>query len=91
MSDSQQSQLSFGAKLKELEKITDWFEGEDVDLNDALIKFERGMALAADLKSELKEIENRVEVIKQRFDEPAPTTEPLPPPPLFDDDSPTLF
>lgn len=58
----------FGSKLKELEAITDWFESDDVDLNEALKKFERGMQLADDLKKELAEVENRVETIKQKFD-----------------------
>lgn len=62
---------NFGAKLQELEAITVWFESDQVDLNLALKKFERGMELADELKSELQQIENRVEVIKQKFDVPA--------------------
>lgn len=65
----------FGKKLKELESITAWFESEQVDLNAALAKFERGMELAGDLKKELETIENRVEKIKAKFDgaaQPAP-------------------
>ncbi len=58
----------FGGKLNELESITDWFESDAVDLNEALKKFERGMVLADDLKKELAEVENRVEKIKQKFD-----------------------
>jgi exodeoxyribonuclease VII small subunit len=71
----------FGAKLAELEAITAWFESDEVDLNAALAKFERGMELAAELKQELQQVENRVEVIKAKFEAaPAPT-----------DDGPTLF
>jgi exodeoxyribonuclease VII small subunit len=58
----------FGKKLKELEAITEWFESDKVDLNEALGKFERGMQLAEDLKKELEVIENKVEKIKQKFD-----------------------
>lgn len=65
---NQHSETDFGQKLKELEEITDWFESDKVDLNQALEKFERGMSLASELKGELTQIENRVEVIKQRFD-----------------------
>lgn len=64
----------FGTRLKELEAITTWFESDEVDLNAALSKFERGMELADGLKKELAEIENRVEVIKQRFDDGAPSS-----------------
>lgn len=62
------SKQDFGSKLKELESITEWFESDEVDLNEALKKFERGMELADGLKKELQQIENRVEVIKQKFD-----------------------
>jgi exodeoxyribonuclease VII small subunit len=62
----------FGAKLKELEAITAWFESEEVDLGEALTRFERGMTLADELKKELQQAENRIEKIKERFD--APTT-----------------
>ncbi|HSX41181.1 MAG TPA: exodeoxyribonuclease VII small subunit [Candidatus Saccharimonadales bacterium] len=62
----------FGKKLKELESITAWFESEQVDLNEALAKFERGMQLAGELKQELQTIENRVEKIKAKFDGATP-------------------
>lgn len=68
-------QFDFGAGLKELEEITAWFESEEVDLNQALLKFERGMELAATLKDHLKTVENRVEKIKQRFDSSVPRPE----------------
>lgn len=64
MADNQ----DFGQKLKELETITEWFESDEVDLNAALAKFERGMELADDLKKELQQVENRVDKIKQKFD-----------------------
>ena len=79
----------FGAKLNELEKITEWFESEEVDLNDALAKFERGMQLADELKKELQQVENRVEKIKQKFEAPAAETPDEPA--RADSDEPTLF
>ncbi len=65
----------FGAKLHELEAITAWFESEEVDLNEALAKFERGMKLADELKRELTEVENRVEKIKAKFESAAGDTD----------------
>lgn len=59
--------FEFEQALKELEEITLWFEGSDVDLDKGLIKFERGMELATQLKAHLQTVENRVEKIKQRF------------------------
>jgi exodeoxyribonuclease VII small subunit len=57
----------FDAALKELEEITQWFESSEVDLDKGLVKFERGMELATELKSHLETIENRVEKIKAKF------------------------
>lgn len=59
---------NFGNELKELEQIVEWFEGGDADLDAALPKFERGMELATKLKQHLDQIENKVEVIKKKFD-----------------------
>ena|SRR6266568_9517350 len=59
--------FEFEKALKELEEITAWFESADVDLDQGLAKFERGMELSTDLKEHLLGIENRVEKIKQRF------------------------
>lgn len=63
MSQSQ----DFTAKLKELENITKWFEAEDLDLDEALVKFERGMTLVSELKEHLGKVQNQVEKIKHKF------------------------
>jgi exodeoxyribonuclease VII small subunit len=62
--------FNFEHALKELEEITLWFESSDVDLDAGLVKFERGMELADQLKVHLTAVENRVEKIKQRFSNP---------------------
>jgi len=62
--------FDFGASLKELEAITTWFEGDNIDLDEGLVKFERGMELATKLKAHLAETQNRVEKIKVKFDGP---------------------
>ncbi|HUD11796.1 MAG TPA: exodeoxyribonuclease VII small subunit [Candidatus Saccharimonadia bacterium] len=59
--------FEFERALKELEEITLWFESTDVDLDQGLVKFERGMELAGHLKDHLATVENRIEKIKQRF------------------------
>jgi exodeoxyribonuclease VII small subunit len=64
---SESKQYDFEAKLKELEEITAWLESDEVNLDQALAKFERGMALSAELKQQLKHIENRVEKIKHQY------------------------
>jgi exodeoxyribonuclease VII small subunit len=60
--------FNFTKKLAELEEITSWLESDKVDLDQALVKFERGMELAAELKDHLSVVENRVEKIKAKFE-----------------------
>ncbi len=57
----------FASAFAELEEITKWFETEEVDLDEGLKKFERGLELAAVCKKKLSEVENRVEEIKRKF------------------------
>jgi exodeoxyribonuclease VII small subunit len=68
--------FEFEPALKELEQIAAWFESSDVDLDQGLVKFERGMELANELKTHLAAVENRVEKIKQRFSASAADTTP---------------
>jgi len=59
--------LDFGEAFAELETITDWFDKGEIDLEEGLAKFERGLELAAKLKARLKTVENKVEEIKVKF------------------------
>ena len=68
--------FEFEAALKELEQIAAWFERPDIDLDEGLVKFERGMELAQKLKEHLAGVENRVERIRRRFDQPDAETPP---------------
>ncbi len=61
--------FDFGASYEELEDIIAWFEREEVDLEEGLRKFERGLQLAKLCKDRLKEVENRVSEIKAKFGE----------------------
>jgi len=62
-------QFDFGKAYEELEGIVGWFETEEVDLDEGLKKFERGLELAKLCKERLKEVENKVTEIKAKFDE----------------------
>ncbi len=61
-------ETDFSKKMQELEAITAWFESDNVDLTQALAKFERGMTLVSQLREQLDGVENKVEKIKQKFD-----------------------
>lgn len=65
MSDSNKD---FSKGFKELDEIVDWFDQDDIDLNEALKKFERGMELSEQLRKQLGEAKNKVETIKKKFD-----------------------
>lgn len=58
----------FAEDMAELEAITAWFESPDIDLDEALAKFERGMELASSLKKQLGVVENKIEKIKKSFE-----------------------
>lgn len=58
---------SFKGAFKELEKIVADFEASELDLEEALPKFERGMELAKKLRERLKQVENKVTEIKKKY------------------------
>lgn len=61
-------QLKFAEAFEELEKLTEWFETEDADLDEGLKKFERGLELAQICKTQLAEVENKVTTLKKKFE-----------------------
>lgn len=63
------SKVNFAKAFEELESITEWFERGEVDLDEGLKKFERGLELAKVCKEKLAEVENKVTEIKKKFSE----------------------
>ncbi len=59
---------SLQSQLDELDELLLWFEREDFDVEQALSKYERGMELARAVRTRLKSVENKVEVLSKRFD-----------------------
>lgn len=53
----------------ELEAIIDWFESDDVDIDQAAKKYEKGMELATELQKRLAETKNTITKLKQSFAE----------------------
>ncbi len=58
---------TFAEQFAELEAITEWFETGDVDLDEGLKKFERGLELAKFCKTALAEVEVKVIELKKKF------------------------
>ncbi len=61
-------EVTFQKAFEELEKLTEWFETEDVDLDEGLKKYEKGLELAALCKDKLSEVENKVTKLKAKFE-----------------------
>ncbi|MFA4873288.1 MAG: exodeoxyribonuclease VII small subunit [Patescibacteria group bacterium] len=59
--------VNFVKSFEELEKIVAKFEEGRIDLDEALVEFERGLKLVDELKGRLKEVENKVVVLKKQF------------------------
>lgn len=65
------AKLTFKAAYEELEQLTKEFEGGDLDIEEALKKFERGLELAEYCTKQISEMKNRVVEIKRKFRQPA--------------------
>lgn len=55
-------------KLAELEKLLEWFDKDDLDIEEALAKFESGSELADAIREQLTAIENKITVLEKKFD-----------------------
>ncbi len=65
---SKKKEGHFAEAFVELEEITHWFDSpENMDLDEGLKKFERGLTLASALKEKLNEVELKVEQMKKKF------------------------
>jgi len=59
--------FNFTKAYQEIEEINEWFQGENIDLDEALEKYERGMELIEKCRERLKEAENKFEEIKKKY------------------------
>lgn len=59
--------FNFTQAYKDIEEINNWFQQEEVDLDEALKKYEKGMELIEKCRKRLKQAENRFEEIKEKY------------------------
>ena len=52
----------------ELDEVLDSLQSDDIDVDDALRSYERGMELVKLLEAKLKTAENKITKLKQKFD-----------------------
>jgi len=62
-----EEKFNFTKAYEEVEGINEWFQQEDINLDMALQKYEKGMELIAKCKERLKEVENKFEEIKKKY------------------------
>lgn len=55
-------------KLAQLDELVAWFEQDNIDIEQALKKFEAAEALSEDIEKELSTAKNKIEIIKKKFD-----------------------
>lgn len=61
-------QVDIKQLLDELEQIVSWFEEEDIDIAQALEKYEAGLEKIKTIEKELAKAKVEVEKIEKRFD-----------------------
>lgn len=60
-------ELNYRQMSEELDKILDSLQGANIDIDEAVKYYERGMALVKKLENYLHGAENRISTIKKQF------------------------
>lgn len=60
------SGFKYSEAIKELQEITDYLESSEVDLDEAIEKFDRGSKIASEIENHLKNAENKIKTIKSK-------------------------
>lgn len=66
MSDAKTKTLQ--QKMDELNRLVEFFDSNDFDLEEALAKYRQAEALSEDIRKTLQELKNEITVLKERFD-----------------------
>ncbi|WP_047045566.1 exodeoxyribonuclease VII small subunit [Vibrio mexicanus] len=69
MASKKPENMSFEATIEELDTLVEQLENGDLALDDALKKFERGIALARAGQGKLSDAEQRVSILLNNDDE----------------------
>ena len=65
MEKQKQKSPNLHKTFEELEQISEWFSRDDIDIDEALAKYKRGMELVKIARERLKEAENEFEKIEK--------------------------
>ena len=69
MNDKIDKSFDFAKTIEELEEINRWFQNEEIDLDEGLSRFRRGLELIKKSRERLKQVENEFKEIKKEFSE----------------------
>ena len=61
------TKFNFSDSMKQIDEINEWFQGEDLDLEEALTKLKQGKELIQKCKERLDGIENEFKELKKDF------------------------
>ena len=53
--------------MAEFDEVVAWFDGDDVDVEEAIAKFEQGSKLADRIKAQLADSKNKIKIVKDKF------------------------
>lgn len=56
-------------KMRELDALVAWFDGEGFNLEEAMGVYKKAEALAESIEKELAEYKNEIIVLKKKFDQ----------------------
>jgi exonuclease VII small subunit len=65
MKKNAQTEGVSGALQKELDDILEWFTSADVDLDIAVLKYERATQIIAELRQRIIDAKNHIEIINK--------------------------
>lgn len=63
--------IDYQALNDELQGILEQLDTNDGDIDTAIAEYERGMEIVGQLETHLKQAENKIEKVKQKWDSPA--------------------
>jgi exodeoxyribonuclease VII small subunit len=55
--------------ISELDALLEWFDDPNIDIDQALEKFDEGVRLTETITKRLNTLENKITVLKERFDQ----------------------
>ena len=54
--------------IMEFDEIVNWFDNDNLDIDEAIAKFEQGNELSEEIKQRLLDAKNKIEIVKKKFD-----------------------